>query len=569
MENTVIFNNPSMAFVDTGMGLFLWQEMPSTITLTVGETYLVEWNGEQFNCVAVSANLNGVDGIGIGNLALAGVGGNTNEPFLLGVGAGGSFSACYTTETKATNQMVITHVGEEDKDYLIKGSTLKSIANAIRNKSGATGEIAVSDMASKISEITGGGSGGSGVDVVYVTFMSHDGATELHKRAVVPGNDCMEVVSGGELETPTKESTAQYDYTFAGWSTEVNGGLNENALKNVTEDRTVYAAYISTLRVFTVRFFDGDTQIGEPQSVVYGGTATQPTVEKDGYILNGWSPSHENITGDTDCYAQWTLHIEFATATWAQIAEVSEAGNAKKYFAIGDKKQITLTDGNTCEVEIVGFDHDPLTSDASKTAGITVLCSRVPDVLVSGETNRTSLNKTQAYGWADTPFTERTWCNETLYAILLPEDVRSVIKQVNKKYIKFTGASYSTSPSSASKAVAESADYCWLASAKELGLSNITSVAWSDCFIFSRTYPDGDVYERFADGEGFTNIADYIAVHPVPKVGETDTTASVYLPRSHSFVGSSKLYRTQLTNAGLTFTTVPTMDAYQRFGFCI
>lgn len=566
MADTVIFNNPSMAFVDTGMGLFLWQEMPSTITLTVGETYLVEWNGEQFNCVAVSANLNGVDGIGIGNLALAGVGGNTNEPFLLGVGADGSFSACYTTETKATNQMVITHVAEEDKDYLIKGSTLKAIGKAIREKTGKAEDIPPLDMPGEIRSITGGG---SGVEVVYVTFMNHDGTKELHKRAVVPGNDCMEVVSGGELEMPTKESTAQYNYIFAGWSTAVNGGTDANALKNVTTDRVVYATYISTLRVFTVRFFDGDTQIGEPQSVVYGGSATQPTVTKDGYIFNGWSPSHENITGDTDCYAQWTVDIKFATATWAQIAEVSEAGNAKNYFAIGDKKQITLTNGKVCEVEIVGFDHDPLTSDASKTAGITVLCSRVPDLLVTGQTYVSSLTKNQAYGWADTPFTERTWCNETLYANLLPADVRTAIKQVNKKYIRITGASYSTSPSSASKSVETSSDYCWIASAKELGMMNITSAAWSDCFIFSKTYPDGDVYEQFADGENFTAIADYLAVHPTPKVGETDTKATNWLPRSHTFVGSSKLYRTQITDKGLGFTTAYNTDAYVRFGFCI
>ena len=370
------------------------------------------------------------------------------------------------------------------------------------------------------------------------------------------------------METPTKESAAQYDYTFAGWSTSVNGGLDENALKNVTEDRVVYAAYISTLRVFTVRFFDGDTQIGEPQSVVYGGSATQPTVTKDGYIFNGWSPSHENITGDTDCYAQWTVDIKFATATWAQIAEVSEAGNAKNYFAIGDKKQITLTNGKVCEVEIVGFDHDPLTSDASKTAGITVLCSRVPDILVNhSRINSADLSKSKSYGWAapDYPFNERAWCNETLYATLLPEEIRAVVKQVNKDYIKITGASYSTSASSADAALATSADYCWEASAKELGMTNLTTTGWGDVFMLSKTYADGVVYERFAGGEEITDYKDYFTPYPTPKVGSTDTKASIWFNRSFSF----KAGRTAINETTISRPSNYNMDGYVRFGFCV
>ena len=45
--------------------------------------------------------------------------------------------------------------------YLIKGETLTGIADAIREKTGETGTIDVPDMASKISDITGGGSAGS------------------------------------------------------------------------------------------------------------------------------------------------------------------------------------------------------------------------------------------------------------------------------------------------------------------------------------------------------------------------------------------------------------------------
>ena len=262
--------------------------------------------------------------------------------------------------------MAETVLLEEDQEYLIWGSTLKAIGNAIREKTGGTANLSPADMPAEIRGITGGG---SDVAVVYVTFMSHDGATELYRRAVVPGNDCMEIVSGGLINTPTRASSAQYNYTFAGWATTVNGGLNANALKNVTQDRTVYANYVATTRYYTVRFFDGETLIST-QSVAYGANAAAPQVTKEGYQLDGWQPSNLNITADTDCYAQWIAGSYFSRATWAEIAAISEAGEAADYFAVGDTKEITWG-GYTYKLAVLGINHDDL-ADGSGKAGLTI-----------------------------------------------------------------------------------------------------------------------------------------------------------------------------------------------------
>ena len=47
----------------------------------------------------------------------------------------------------------------------------------------------------------------------------------------------------------------------------------------------------------------------------YGETANY-TAEKEGFGFDGWQPSNENITADTDCYAQWTENVTFANASW-------------------------------------------------------------------------------------------------------------------------------------------------------------------------------------------------------------------------------------------------------------
>jgi hypothetical protein len=87
--------------------------------------------------------------------------------------------------------------------------------------------------------------GGSSADVRYVTFMSDDGTTEYGKKAVAVGDDCADPIARGVFDTPTKEPDAQYTYTFYGWATEPNGGVDDNWNKAIIEDKTVYANFAS------------------------------------------------------------------------------------------------------------------------------------------------------------------------------------------------------------------------------------------------------------------------------------------------------------------------------------
>lgn len=121
----------------------------------------------------------------------------------------------------------------------------------------------------------------------------------------------LEVKNGGDGvytgETPTKESTAQYEYAFAGWSKTIGGSVDPNALLNVETDRSVYAVFTETLRTYTVRFYN-EAVLLQTVSVKYGESATytgdEPVKEGD-YKFTGWKPEPTNITADVDCYAQF------------------------------------------------------------------------------------------------------------------------------------------------------------------------------------------------------------------------------------------------------------------------
>lgn len=141
-----------------------------------------------------------------------------------------------------------------------------------------------------------------------VYFYDDSGNTLLKTVTVYDGEDA--AYSGSN---PTKASTAQYSYSFSGWSLTVGGAANANALKAVVSDRNVYAAFTSTVRKYTVRFYNGTTLAQTVSEVPYGSNASytgdtpaKTDVEKpEDYEFTGWNPSPNGITGNTDCYAQY------------------------------------------------------------------------------------------------------------------------------------------------------------------------------------------------------------------------------------------------------------------------
>jgi hypothetical protein len=356
--------------------------------------------------------------------------------------------------------------------YKIHSDNLTAIADSIRAKNGSTDPIAVTDMPMQIEAIVGGG---ASEDVRYVTFMSENGATELYRKAVATGDDCVDVAAKGLIDKQTKEPTNTEVFTQNGWSLTAGGVADASALTNVTEDRTVYAAFKASTRYYTVRFFDGETMLHTMQ-VAYGATADYvPT--KDGFAFIEWQPSNANITQDTDCYAQWSEVITFANASWAQIAEISESGHAQEYFAVGDTKDILFNGVETVTVEIVGFNHDTISGGTNK-AGISAICKTVPTSITEDNVVWGSPQKYPAN------------LNNTVYAAL-PYELQSVVKSVTKQYDE--SSNVTTSPALTTHSLK-----VWLPSTTELGVGfSLISAS-----IASSDYPKhvstlGTVYEAY------------------------------------------------------------------------
>lgn len=203
-----------------------------------------------------------------------------------------------------------------------------------------------------------------------ITYMNETGTTKLYEETIYNGGSASNPVTDKDISAPTKASTAQYEYTFSGWSTTPGGSASASALTNINANRTVYAAFTSTVRTYTVTFKNDDGSTLHTEQVKYGGNATYsatPTSSQGAdYEFKGWSPSPTNITGNLTCTAQYKSPASAMDAmTWAEISEVSAAGTAANYFDVGDCKAVdlkgtvgTLALDTTLYVFVLGINHN-------------------------------------------------------------------------------------------------------------------------------------------------------------------------------------------------------------------
>ncbi len=199
----------------------------------------------------------------------------------------------------------------------------QDIADAIRSKTGSTATLKPNQFPEAIEGITTGG-GGSSSDVRYVTFRN-ESTGEEYKKPVAYGDDCVDVVAKGLWKTPTKESTAQYDYTFYGWGALDNGAADANILKNITEDKTVYAIFASTVRTYTITWLDDDgVTVLKTESLAYGTVPSYAPI-KDDAVLDYWTPTPTAVTGEASYTAAWSSVLASgkcgSNATWSLSAD--------------------------------------------------------------------------------------------------------------------------------------------------------------------------------------------------------------------------------------------------------
>lgn len=121
-----------------------------------------------------------------------------------------------------------------------------------------------------------------------------------------------------EGETPSYtynvQDTAEWDYTFEGWSASAEGDIL-SAIPTATADATYYALVSAVKQVYTVRFNTLGGSLVEEQTVEYGSKATLPQAPTyEGYRFVGWSSSLDEVVevdfekaiiGNTEYFAVW------------------------------------------------------------------------------------------------------------------------------------------------------------------------------------------------------------------------------------------------------------------------
>ena len=123
-------------------------------------------------------------------------------------------------------------------------------------------------------------------------------------------------------ETPAKESTAQYNYTFAGWTSD--GGTTvytAETLPVATEDVTYTAQFTESTNTYTVIWKNEDGTVIDTTTVAYGDTPTHADVTKEAdaqytYTFSGWSPEVTVVTGDVTYTATFTSTVNQYTVTF-------------------------------------------------------------------------------------------------------------------------------------------------------------------------------------------------------------------------------------------------------------
>ena len=189
--------------------------------------------------------------------------------------------------------------------------------------------------------------------------------------------------------TPTKASTAQYTYTFTGWSPTPAA---------INADTTYTAQFSSTVRKYTVSFnMQGHGSAPNDQSVSYGGTVDKPSDPsvtgwtfggwyKEAACTNAWNFTNDTITGATVIYAKWTqvmLSVDVSEVNYGSISDApSTVGygetldvNLTPSFGYVLPSSITVMMGETELVENTDYTYD----DASETNPGEIIITDVTD----------------------------------------------------------------------------------------------------------------------------------------------------------------------------------------------
>ena len=147
----------------------------------------------------------------------------------------------------------------------------------------------------------------SSINTYTITWLDEDG-TELEVDENVPYG----TKPSFDKDDPTKEATAQYTYSFAGWTPEVTA---------VTGNATYTATYTSVVNKYTITWIiDGTETYNEFEygatPSYSGSTPTKVSDDQYHYTFDGWTPEFTTVTKNAIYTAKFKTTLRTYTITW-------------------------------------------------------------------------------------------------------------------------------------------------------------------------------------------------------------------------------------------------------------
>ncbi|MDY5076040.1 MAG: hypothetical protein SPE88_04580, partial [Paludibacteraceae bacterium] len=131
---------------------------------------------------------------------------------------------------------------------------------------------------------------------------------------------------------PVKQNTAEYTYTFAGWTP---------AVVAVTGDATYKATFTATKNSYTITWQNEDGSLIDQTTVEYGVVPThaEPTkeaTEEYTYTFSGWTPAVVAVTGDATYKATFRSVVNVYTISVSAVNGQVIGGGEYQYGATID-----------------------------------------------------------------------------------------------------------------------------------------------------------------------------------------------------------------------------------------
>ena len=196
-----------------------------------------------------------------------------------------------------------------------------------------------------------------------IVFLDEDG-TKLDSMSVAYGTTPTTTV------TPFKPATAEYSYTFNGWTPEI---------AEVTGEATYTATYTNSVNSYTISFVNYDGSVLKSSEEEYGTmpqytgrTPNKPSNAQYTYTFNGWSPAINSVTGEATYTAQFDSIIHTYTVIFYYEDGVTELDRVT--VAYGETPHTDLVPSIPGDAQytyvFAGWSPnvEPATGDASYTA---------------------------------------------------------------------------------------------------------------------------------------------------------------------------------------------------------